>query len=176
MEIKKIVVGALETNCYILKKGEFSLIIDPGCEASKIINEVGDTKVIGIIVTHNHFDHIGALDELKDYYRCSVYDKSNLEEKNYNLNSFNFDVIYTPGHTNDSITIHFNEEKTMFTGDFLFKNSIGRYDLPTGNYSELIKSLRKIKNYDTNIVIYPGHGPSSTLNEELIYNPFLSQL
>lgn len=160
MQINRVIVGSLETNCYILIKDNKCLVIDPGDEIDKIKKEIGKKEVVGVIVTHYHFDHIGALNYFdKDL----ILDKSNLEEKEYNINGFNFEVIYTPGHKEDCITIYFKEENIMFTGDFIFEGTIGRMDLEGGSTVDMKKSLDKIKKYDKNIKLYPGHGNSTYL-------------
>ena len=161
MKIDRVVVGDYKTNCYILSIDSDVLIIDPGDEYEKIIDKVYGKNILGILITHSHFDHVGAL----KYFNNVVYDYYNLSEKNYNIGNFNFDVITTPGHTSDSICFYFKKENIMFTGDFIFKNAIGRMDLG-GDYVDMKKSLNKIKNYDDSITIYPGHGESSTLGEE----------
>jgi glyoxylase-like metal-dependent hydrolase (beta-lactamase superfamily II) len=173
MQVKTVKVGYLQTNCYILIKGNDCLIIDPGDEEEKIIKEISDLNVLGIIITHLHFDHIMSVDAIKNKYNAKVYDINSLEEKEYNINDFKFDVIYTKGHHITSITIYFKEEKLMFTGDFLFKESIGRTDMPTGSDFEMKKSLEKIKKYPKDIIIYPGHGDKSTLQHEFMYNYYL---
>ena len=175
MKIEKVIVGPIETNCYILNKNNHILIIDPGDEFNKISSKINNYIVDGIIITHYHFDHIGALEELKNKYQTKVYDYSNLNEGVNKIGDFTFNVLYTPGHKEDLITIIFNEEKVMFVGDFIFKNSIGRTDLPGGNMNEMIKSINKIKEYSDNFIIYPGHGPSTTLKAEKRYNPFFSK-
>lgn len=172
MQIKRIKVGYLETNCYILIKNNECLIIDPGAEGKKIIEEVGENKVKGILITHSHPDHIGALKELKEHFKCDVYDKDNLNEGKHELGVFTFEVIYTPGHTSDSLSYYF-DNKYLFTGDFLFKGTIGRTDLPTGNYDKLLNSLEKIKKYPKEIKIYPGHMDETTLIQELETNPYM---
>ena len=145
MQVNRLVVGDLETNCYILINNNKCLIIDPGDEYEKIKNEVSNKEVVGVIITHHHFDHIGAL----NYFNKSlILDKSNLEEKEYDINGFKFEVIYTPGHKEDSITIYFKEQNIMFTGDFIFKGTIGRMDLEGGNALDMKKSLDKLKKYD----------------------------
>lgn len=164
MDIEILKLGPLETNCYLLKKDNKIIVIDPADELDKIVKAIGNNKLIGIFVTHHHFDHVGALEELKNYYDVLVYDKNNLEEKEYNINDFKFNVIYTPGHTDDSITLYFKEEKIMFVGDFIFKDSIGRTDLG-GNINDMKKSLEKIKQYEE-VTLYPGHGDKTTLETE----------
>lgn len=181
MEIKKTVVGYLEENCYLIKDGNKGLIVDPGDEIDKILDMIGDTKIIGILITHAHFDHIGALDELLKVYDVPVYyhninneleykDLVDVKEQEYKTDNFIFNVIYTPGHRNDSVTYYFND--IMFTGDFLFKGSVGRTDLEYGNYNEMISSIELIKKYKDNIIIYPGHGEATTLKNEKENNLF----
>lgn len=155
MKIKKVVVGPLDTNCYILENDRECLIIDPGDEGSKIIQNI-DLPVMGIIITHHHFDHIGALKDLEDYYKVNVYDFNNLKEGQNIISNFNFDVIYTPGHTADSISIFFKQDNILFSGDFIFKGSIGRTDLG-GNNEDMKKSLEKSLNFNDDIKVYPGH-------------------
>ncbi len=167
MKIKKLVVGPLQENCYILEKNNNVLIIDPGDEFNKINDAIKDKKLMGILITHNHFDHTGALKELLDIYNVKVYDKTNLEENNYNIDIFNFDVIYTPGHTKEEITYYFKEDNIMFTGDFLFQDGIGRCDLPGGDSNEMLASLLKMKHYPRETIIYPGHSDKSILGMEL---------
>ena len=164
MNVKRVVVGILEENCYIVESNNKCIIIDPGDEVDKIVSNI-DKEVVGILITHYHFDHIGALDELKSKY--------NIEENNYNIDGFDFEVIDTPGHTSDSKCYYFKDDNIMFVGDFLFKNGIGRMDLPTGSVDEMKKSLDKIFKYPKDIVIYPGHGDKSTLGDEYNNGLFL---
>lgn len=171
MKIEIVVVGDLDTNCYLLKKGQECLVIDPGDEAEKIKKAVGDISVKGILITHRHFDHIGALEDLKQYYQVSVYEKQNLEEGKHKIGNFEFEVIDTPGHLEDSICFLFNE-KVMFVGDFIFKGSIGRTDLPGGDFKKMQESIKKIKQYSGDIILYPGHGMATTLQEEKENNYF----
>lgn len=159
MDIKVLVVGTLQENCYVCSIGNNAFIVDPGDEADRIIDSCKGKNVVEIIVTHHHFDHIGALDELKKYFKLEENAKSGI---------FDYEVIETLGHTSDSRTIYFKNEKVMFTGDFLFYRSIGRTDLDTGSDLEMIKSLELINKYPDDIVIYPGHGPKSTLGREKI--------
>lgn len=159
MEINKLVVGKLFTNCYIVTKNNQTIIIDPGDEAAKIIKACQNKNVIGILITHNHFDHIGALKEIEKHFNL---------KRNNKIMTFNFEVIKTPGHTKDSVTYYFKEDKVMFTGDFIFKNSIGRMDLPSGSINDMQKSLAKISKYPKDIAIYPGHGEITTLEKEKV--------
>ena len=163
MQVKIIKVGYLQTNCYILKKDHKYLIIDPGDEANKIINYI-DGKVEGILITHNHFDHVGALDELKAYYQTKVYHYLNLKEGQNKISIFNFEVIFNPGHTKDSISFLF--DKDLFCGDFIFEDSIGRTDAG-GNTQDMKESITKIIKYPPQINIYPGHGNKTILKNEI---------
>ena len=143
MKMLNLVVGPMETNCYILYEDSKCLIIDPGDEENSIIKKIDKLKLtpVAILLTHNHFDHT--------------------------------EVIYTPGHSNTCLTYYFKDYDMMFVGDFIFKESIGRVDLPGGNYRDMIASLNKIKTYDDNIILYPGHGDSTTIGYEKKYNNYL---
>lgn len=157
MNIKTIIVGDLQTNCYLLEKNNEVLIIDPGAEAKKIITAIGDKKVVGCLLTHSHFDHVGALEEICTYY--------NIKPNEYQGKNFLYQIIATKGHTNDSITYYFHKENVMFCGDFVFYHNIGRTDLG-GSDKDMQESLKKIALYDDDIILYPGHGPKTTLGEE----------
>lgn len=173
MKIEKIVTGSLDENCYLLKKNDTCLVIDPGDDYPNIKEAIGEDKVLGVLITHSHFDHIGALRNFLTKRSVKIFKRSNLEEKTYNIGDFTFDVIYTPGHSKDSISFYFKEEQAFFVGDFIFKDTIGRCDLPGGNLAEMQASISKIKNYDRSITLYPGHNESTTLGEELDSNPYL---
>ena len=173
MEIKKVVTGALDENCYVLSKNGNCLIVDPGDNYNKIREQIGDNKVLGVLITHSHADHIGALRNFLTKRSIKIFKRSNLEEKEYSIGDFKFSVIHTPGHSKDSVTFYFKENNTMFIGDFIFKDSIGRTDLPGGDSKEMEKSIEKIKKYDPTIRIYPGHDEESTLGDEFRNNPFL---
>lgn len=157
MQIKCIPVGTLQANCYILVKDNKAILIDPGDEQEKIENILEKLELVGILLTHNHFDHIGALAYFEEKYHL---------KHNQAIKDFTYEVIKTPGHSKDSLTFYFPNEKVMFTGDFLFQGTIGRMDLPGGNEKEMQESLELISQYDDEIIIYPGHGPSTILGEE----------
>lgn len=174
MKINIVVTGFLEENCYVIKdeKTKECLVIDPGADFEKIKKEISSYKVLNVLLTHDHFDHVGALKEVMNEYKVEVLDFDNLEEKEYLIGPFNYKVIFTPGHTSNSISFYFEKEKVMFTGDFLFEGTIGRTDLPTGDFAEMQKSLSMIKKYPKDITIYPGHGDMSTLEKEFVNNPY----
>jgi glyoxylase-like metal-dependent hydrolase (beta-lactamase superfamily II) len=198
MEIKRISVGELETNCYLIIAGEETkgVIIDPGAEPERIWEEVErqKVKVEYIINTHGHADHIGGNKVLKEKTGAEVLlhqkDEPLIQNEELNLASFlgktinfpypdrflshneiikvgklSFQVIHTPGHTPGSITLKLNN--FLFTGDTIFANSMGRYDFPKSSYQELISSLKTFfLPLSDEVVLYPGHGPASTIGRE----------
>lgn len=174
MKMLKLVVGDLKTNSYILYEDGKCLIIDPGAEENEIIKQIDKMKLIplGILLTHNHFDHTGAVNILKDIYKVPVFDYKNLFEEKKVLPPFEFKTIYTPGHSNSSISFYFEEYGFMFVGDFVFYENIGRVDLPGGSFSDMINSIEKLKKYDEAIVLYPGHGIETTIGHEKKYNSY----
>lgn len=166
MNINCIKVGYLRTNCYILEKDNKVLVFDPADEYLRIKEVIGDNEVVGVIITHHHPDHVGAL----EYFDADViYDFYNLEEGVNEIGPFKFEIIYTPGHKEDSITTYFKDDKFMITGDFLFYQSIGRTDFPGGSNEAMISSLKKIIDYPNDVMIYPGHGKPSVLGNEKTY-------
>lgn len=166
MHIDRVVTGLLEENCYILEKDNKLLVVDPGDDIDKINKVINNREVLKVLITHKHFDHIGAL---------SYFDKSlvlNNTLSDYKIGPFEFSIITTKGHTKDSVSYYFKEEKVLFSGDFLFKGTVGRCDLEGGNFNEMKESITKIKEYPKDITIYPGHGESTTLEEEIKNNPY----
>ena len=168
MKIETIVVGLLQTNCYlVINKNNEGIIIDPGDQINKINKYTKGIDIKGIYYTHSHPDHVGALKDLEL--------KHNIKSNDFNNNIFDMEVIDTPGHMFDSKVFYFKKEKVMFTGDFIFKGTIGRTDLYGGNFKQMKESLKNIITYPDDIKIYPGHGPSSTLGEEKeIYKSFIN--
>lgn len=203
-KIKKIVVGELEVNCYILSSGNNALIIDPGADAGiikKYLRE-NNLSVQFIIHTHGHFDHIGADNEFQVPVYIHEKDKSCLVESDKNLSAFVqgydliissevlilndndkieladivLEVISTPGHTKGGICLLWRNKKCIFTGDTLFYESIGRTDFSGASSGELIDSIKKkLFVLDDGIVCYPGHGQETTIGHEKKHNPFLKE-
>lgn len=171
MIVKRLVLGPLSTNCYLIIKDNNCLIVDPANDVEIIKKELKNLNLVGILVTHYHFDHIGALEELKQYYNAPVYD---YDTNNINVENFDFEILHNPGHTSDSVTFYFKDEKIMFVGDFIFKETIGRTDLETGNMLEMQESLNMIKEYNDDIILYPGHGESTTLGYEKVNNIYFN--
>ena len=175
MKITRIITGELVENCYVISNDNKCLIVDPGDDFYKIEKKIKDLDLCGILITHHHFDHVGALDDVLNYKKVPIYDYSSKKQE-YNIDGFKFEIIKTPGHTSDSITFYFKEENIMFTGDFIFRGTIGRTDLPTGNELEMMQSINMIKKYNKNIIIYPGHGNDTTLEYEISNNYFFNNL
>ncbi|MGE5630352.1 MAG: MBL fold metallo-hydrolase [Caulobacteraceae bacterium] len=205
MEFKRLPLGIYQANCYIVndEKTEESAVIDPGGEFEEIRKqlEANKLKVKYIILTHAHGDHIGALEELKEYSKAPVcLHKQDLEmlrssKKNlssvmgYNsvemegdrllddgevlvLGDTKLEIIHTPGHSEGSICVKC--ENVLFSGDTLFARSIGRTDLEGGSYEAIIESIKsKLLVLAGNTVVYPGHGGATTINDEKNNNPFL---
>ena len=172
MNISHIKVGLLKCNCYLVEKNYKYLLIDPGDDLEKIEEFIKGKEIVGILLNHSHFDHVASCYDLHQKYNYSVYDLNNLEEGKNNIDCFEFELIKTFGHTKDSVTYYFKEDKVMFTGDFLFYHTIGRCDLVESDYELMKKSIKKIKQYDSDIDIYPGHGISTTLENEIDNNPY----
>ena len=173
MEIVKLKTGVLGVNTYLVSDNDTeAFVVDPGGDAQKIGQTAAEKgwNIQAVLLTHGHFDHIGALRNFLTKRSIKIFKKSNLEEKEYNIGDFTFKCIYTPGHSADSVTFYFEEEKAMFVGDFIFKGSIGRCDLPTGDEKKMTESIQKIKTYSGDIEIYNGHGDKTTLKEEIENN------
>jgi hydroxyacylglutathione hydrolase len=189
MHIEKLVVGPVETNCYIVSKSADSnevFIIDPGAEADRIIKAIGDRKVVATLLTHGHFDHTGALYAFSDYPifinekdapmlndfdlsagRLMLDNNPRPEATNFYkegdkllLAGVEITIMETPGHTMGSVCI-FAEDK-IFTGDTLFDGDYGRTDLPGGSHELIRQSLRRLFTYE-GYKIYPGHGPNAII-------------
>ena len=173
MNVLKIVVGSYRENCYLLEKDDKYLLVDPGEEIDRILDFIKGKDILGILITHHHFDHIDSLKYLVDKYKYSVYEYGNLKEGVVNIGPFVFEVIFTPGHQMDCVCYYFRDDKIMITGDFLFKGTIGRCDLEGSSVEDMNKSIEKIKKYDDDIVIYPGHGMKTTLGVEKDDNIYL---
>lgn len=172
MKIERVVVGELDENCYILTIDNECLVIDPGSDFDKIKTKINTKKVLGVLITHHHFDHVGALKEMLEFYKTKLYDFNNLKETEYKIGPFTFEVMYNPGHTDDSISFYFKEDKAMFVGDFIFLESIGRCDLEGGSFIKMKESINKIMQIKENITLYPGHGLETTLDYEKKHNSF----
>ncbi|MEW6189128.1 MAG: MBL fold metallo-hydrolase [Actinomycetota bacterium] len=207
MILRRLIVGPLAANCYILAafKGSEAAVIDPGAEGERILKAIegDDLKLKYIINTHGHCDHFGACDQLAKATGAKIFihadDAELLEKPVENLSliygahssSASWDellkegqimtvgelklkILHTPGHTRGSISILVDD--LLFTGDLLFKGSVGRTDFPSSSWDKLMESLKKIISLPDSTKIYPGHGPETTLIQEKELNPFLQGL
>lgn len=172
MKIERLVLPPLDNNCYIISNDNEAIIVDPSSEENKIKKYLKDNnlEVVAVFVTHYHFDHIGALDYFKSK-NIKVYDYTTVgKHKAANLD---FTVIPTKGHSMDSVSFYFNKTDDLFVGDFIFKSDIGRMDLEGGDEEEMAYSLSKLKEFPKKTKIYPGHDDLTTLEYELLNNPYL---
>ena len=198
MKIDCYPIGDYEENSYILRENKKVVFIDPGKRADFLISQVKeDEKVFGILLTHGHDDHTGAVDDLVDHFHCPIYihqddillvkTKGNAYsggsmhpisydvlpfEETLELDDLTFKIHHTPGHTSGSVLIQY--KNVLFTGDTLFANSIGRTDLFSGSDEEMIQTLKYILTLPSDLTIYPGHGPSSTIAQEKMTNYYLN--
>lgn len=204
--IYKLTVGKWRENCYIIEKDGIGIIIDPGDESQLIIDHVVDSSIkpLAIINTHAHYDHVGAITQLKDEFKIPFYlhsgDKKLLhhasiyrsfvgENIKYKipeidffldgldticLETINLSIFYTPGHTEGSVCIKY--EDNLFTGDYLLNSKLGRTDLPGANKEKFKRSVNFITNFPPDTKIYPGHGKIITLKNEMKNNPELKKI
>jgi hydroxyacylglutathione hydrolase len=209
MNWERIPLGALQTNCYVVWNDKNQcLVIDPGEEGEKIISFLKDKqlKPLAILLTHAHFDHIGAVDVLREKYSIPLYvhekeakwlldpvlngsqlfmmgEMIRLKPADYVLTSedtlkienFNLELFATPGHSPGSISFYIKEMNAVIAGDTLFMGSIGRTDLPGGNHKELLASIHdNLLVLPEETAVLPGHGPETTIGNEMDSNPFLN--
>lgn len=209
MRILQIKTGIIKENCYLIYNDDSLLIIDPG-ENEKMIQEkikYTNLQPLAILLTHTHYDHIGAVEPLRNYYNIPVYvspleqewlgnpilnlsglsrhdDISDIivspaeyefEMKKYHLGGIDFEVVSTPGHSIGSVSFVF--DNFVISGDALFKGSIGRTDLYTGNLDQLLHSIKtQLFVLPDQFIVYPGHGEATTIETEKKTNPFFNRL
>ncbi|MGB2705312.1 MAG: MBL fold metallo-hydrolase [Candidatus Omnitrophota bacterium] len=169
VKIKTFVVGPLQTNCYLVydEDGKTGFLIDPGLFDKRITEEIkkNGIHIKNIINTHNHPDHTSGNSRFG--YPVLIHADDGGTLKNGDIisdDSISFEVIYTPGHTLGSISLKMGN--VIFTGDTLFKDGVGRTDLPGGSEKELVNSVKRLMEFDRSTKILPGHGPSSTIGDE----------
>ncbi len=204
MQIITMNLGELDTSCYLLVSDEGNAaMIDPAGECDKIIEELSKNSIVltKILLTHGHFDHTGAVAELKEITGAKVYihadDECMLNDtiKNvvylvpgYTYKPFEADVLlsggdmifldeleisvmHTPGHTKGSVMYFVNN--SIFTGDTIFEGSVGRTDFYSGDIKAQRETLKRISALRENYTLYPGHGEATTLENEKKYNMYL---
>ena len=210
MDVRSFTVGPVAENCYIalLDGAERGLIVDPGDEPERIIEAVETLgiSVEAILLTHCHFDHVGAvapvaratgapvhcpeievpvLADIMSYVPWpgfgpfESYDADHTVGggEHLSLAGLEIDVLFTPGHSPGHVTYAIPDRGALFSGDVLFKGSVGRTDLPGGDWGTLLESIRElVDGYPEETVVYPGHMGVTTLGAERASNPFLAEL
>ena len=195
LKIKRVIVGALEVNCFIVRDSETNdaLIIDPGDEADRIIEAVKlvEAKPLGILLTHAHVDHIRGVGAVSAAFNLPVWiheaDRAmylspdnailpwltaaeNLPQPvdtPLQLPNHPYEIIETPGHTPGGVCFYFKEEKLLFSGDTLFQGTYGRTDFPGGSAPTLFHSIRtKLFTLPDDVKVWPGHEESTTIGQE----------
>jgi glyoxylase-like metal-dependent hydrolase (beta-lactamase superfamily II) len=197
MERLTITTGSFEVNTSILSEDGRAWIVDPGGEAERIINLLAKKGLepAGILLTHAHFDHIGAVNALQAAFtdlKITVH-RNDLPVITHPMNCMPPDyppvtmpkniiettdapiceIIETPGHTPGGVCYYFPAEKLLLAGDTLFAGSVGRTDLPGGDMATLMRSLAKLTSLPDNTLVIPGHGMHTTISAEKASNPFL---
>jgi hydroxyacylglutathione hydrolase len=210
LEVRQLTVGAIGENCYLLRPegGERGLAIDPGEEHQRILDAAEDMgmTIQAVLLTHCHFDHIGAVAPVARATGASVYcprlevpvladimafvpfpgfgpyesyqaDETVEGGETLELADLTIDVISTPGHSPGHVTYSVRDEDALFSGDVLFQGSVGRVDLPGGDGPTLLRSIRGlIEGHPAETSVYPGHMGITTLGAERASNPFLAEL
>jgi hydroxyacylglutathione hydrolase len=187
MLIHTLRVGPIDTNCYLIEAeaSHECLVVDPGDEAEAIIKLIADKnlKPTAIVITHGHFDHVGANKKLKEKYNLPIMmnkadlaglkltdspepDKDLVEGEEIRVGKISFKVRQTPGHTPGGVSLYSQAEKVIFTGDTLFRGTYGRVDLPSSSPEAMVFSLKKLLALPPETKVYPGHGRPTTIGDE----------
>lgn len=190
MKIAQIPVGSMLNFSYIVydEKNSIGAIIDPSWDLEKLLVFLEKNNITAkyIINTHTHFDHILGNDHISEITKAEIIqhekstqkkERSVVDHENISIGELNLEVLYTPGHSEDSICLIVNSE-SIITGDTLFVGNCGRVDLPGSNPEKMYDSLSKVANLDDSLVVYPGHNygstPTSTILIEKKNNPMLN--
>jgi glyoxylase-like metal-dependent hydrolase (beta-lactamase superfamily II) len=210
MDVRQFTVGPVAENCYVLRRdgSDRGLIIDPGDEADRILHAVEELGVgiDAVLLTHTHFDHVGAVAPVARATEAPVYcpeievpvladimsfvpwpgfgpyesydaDETLAGGEKLDLAGLEIEVIFTPGHSPGHVTYSIADERALFSGDVLFQGSVGRTDLPGGDWPTLLESIRGlVDGFPAETTVYPGHMGITTLGAERATNPFLAEL
>jgi glyoxylase-like metal-dependent hydrolase (beta-lactamase superfamily II) len=210
MDVRQFTVGPVAENCYVLRRdgSDRGLIIDPGDEADRILHAVEELGVgiDAVLLTHTHFDHVGAVAPVARATEAPVYcpeievpvladimsfvpwpgfgpyesydaDETLAGGEKLDLAGLEIEVIFTPGHSPGHVTYSIADERALFSGDVLFQGSVGRTDLPGGDWPTLLESIRAlVDGFPAETTVYAGHMGITTLGAERATNPFLAEL
>ena len=210
MDVRTFTVGMVQENCYVFRREGASagVVVDPGDEADRILRAVDELgiEVEAILLTHTHFDHVGAVAPVARATGAPVWcpeievpvladimsfvpwpgfgpfesydaDHTVAGGEQLLLAGFEIDVHFTPGHSPGHVTYAIEDEQALFSGDVLFEGSVGRTDLPGGHWPTLLESIRTlVDSYPEETTVYPGHMGITTLGRERATNPFLAEL
>jgi len=210
MDVRMFTVGMVQENCYLFRRdgSRDALIVDPGDEAPRLLEAVEQlgVELRGILLTHTHFDHVGAVAPVAEATGAEVWvpkiEKPVLADimsyvpwpgfgpfeswdaehtleggEKLQLAGFEIDVLFTPGHSPGHVTFSIPDERAVFSGDVLFEGSVGRTDLPGGDWDTLLASIGGlVDSLPEDTTVYPGHMGVTTLGAERATNPFLAEL
>jgi hydroxyacylglutathione hydrolase len=210
MDVRMLTVGQVAENCYVIRRegSDRGLVVDPGEEAERILHVVDELGlgIDAILLTHTHFDHIGAVTPVARATGAPVYcpeievpvladimayvpwpgfgpyesyeaDETVAGGETLELAGMEIEVVFTPGHSPGHVTYAIRDEGAIFSGDVLFQGSVGRVDLPGGDWPTLLESIRTlVDGYPEETVVHPGHMGITTLGAERATNPFLAEL
>jgi len=212
LDVRMFTVGPVQENCFFVRlaDADTTVVVDPGDEVERLLDAkqaLGIETVAAILITHTHFDHVGAVKPLHDAtgapVYCPVLERDVLADINayvppsfpfgpfesyeadhtvtggdvLELAGLTFDVRFTPGHSPGHVTYSVRGEEALLSGDVLFQNSVGRVDLPGGDWPTLLASIESlISEFPAATTVYPGHMGITTLGAELANNPFLREL
>ena len=211
IDVRMFTVGPVQENSFIVRRKDATnaLIVDPGDEADKLLaalESLGIETVEAILITHTHFDHVGAVAPVAKATNAPVYvpelekevlanimdyvpwpgfgpfesyeaDHTVAGGETLELAGLTLDVVFTPGHSPGHVTYAIADEDAVFSGDVLFQGSVGRVDLPGGDWPTLLGSIGKLTTtYGPETTVYPGHMGITTLGRERATNPFLREL
>jgi glyoxylase-like metal-dependent hydrolase (beta-lactamase superfamily II) len=210
MDVRSFTVGPVAENCFVARRdgADHGVIVDPGDEAERILGAVEQLglTIDGILITHCHFDHIGAVAPVAEATGAPVWcpeievpvlgdimsyvpwpgfgpfesyeaDETVAGGEHLSIAGLEIDVVFTPGHSPGHVTYAIPDESALFSGDVLFKGSVGRTDLPGGDWGTLLESIRGlVETYPEETTVYPGHMGITNLGIERASNPFLAEL
>jgi hydroxyacylglutathione hydrolase len=211
IDVRMFTVGPVQENCFIVrpKDSDSGIVVDPGDEAERLLDAIKALNIAtveAILVTHTHFDHVGAVAPLAKATGAPVYcpeiEKNVLAnimdyvpwpgfgpfesyeadhllkgEEELEIAGLTIDVVFTPGHSPGHVTYAIRDENALFSGDVLFQGSVGRVDLPGGDWPTLARSIESLlETFPPDTTVYPGHMGLTTLGRERATNPFLQEL